>query len=102
MDEGRSRSSQEEDEALRALKQMKIVHQGQDKEVVTQPEPQAWLPAPMLHWEPLMDSASLKDLKGGGGGRRRLNGRRVGEISTTPCRYGLVGGSEEAGSLPQH
>ena len=82
MDGGRSRSSQEEDEARRALKQIKIVHQGQDKEVTTQPEPQAWLPAPMLHWEPLMDSASLRDFKGGGG--RRLRGRRTGEISTTP------------------
>ena len=46
---------------------MKIVHQGQDKEVTTQPEPQAWLPAPMLHGEPLMDSASLRDFKRGGG-----------------------------------
>ena len=46
---------------------MKIVHQGQDKEVAIQPEPQAWLPAPMLHGEPLMDSTSLRDFKGGGG-----------------------------------
>ena len=44
---------------------MKIVHQGQDKEVTTQPEPQFWLPAPMLHGERLMDSASLRDFKGG-------------------------------------
>ena len=72
MDEGRSRSFQEEDEARRALKQIKIVHQGQDKEVAAQPEPQAWLPAPMFHWEPLMDSASLRDFKRGGG--RRLRG----------------------------
>ena len=46
---------------------MKIVHQGQDKEVTTQPEPQAWLPAPMLHREPLMDSASLRDFRRGEG-----------------------------------
>ena len=46
---------------------MKIVHQGQDKEVTTQPEPQAWLPTPMLHGDPLMDSASLRDFKGGEG-----------------------------------
>ena len=46
---------------------MKIVHQGQDKEVTTQPEPQAWLPAPMLHGEPLMDNASLRDFRGGEG-----------------------------------
>ena len=65
MDGGRSRSSQEEDRARRASKQLKIMHQGQDKEVTTQPEPQFWLPAPMLHGERLMDSASLRDFKGG-------------------------------------
>ena len=67
MDGGRSYSSKEEDEARRALKQMKIVYQGQDKEVATQPEPQACLPALMLYGKPLMDSASLKDFKGGEG-----------------------------------
>ena len=41
MDGGRSRSSQEEDEAQRALKQLKIGHQGQEKEVATQSKPQA-------------------------------------------------------------
>ena len=46
---------------------MKIVHQGQDKEVTTQPKPQAWLPTPMLYEEPLMDSASLRDFKRGEG-----------------------------------
>ena len=46
---------------------MKIVHQGQDKEVTTQPEPQAWLPALMLHGEPLIDCASLRDFRGGEG-----------------------------------
>ena len=35
IDGGRSRSSQEEDEAQRASKKMKIMHQGQDKEVTT-------------------------------------------------------------------
>ena len=67
MDGGRSRSSQEEDEARRASKQLKIGHQGQEKEVTTQSEPQAWLPAPMLHREPLMDNASLRDFRGGEG-----------------------------------
>ena len=47
-----------------------------------------------------MDSASLRDFKRGKA--RRLRGRRTGEISTTPCRYGRVGESEEVGSLPQH
>ena len=30
-----------------------------------QPEPQAWLPAPMLHGEPLMDNTSLRDFNKG-------------------------------------
>ena len=67
MDGGRSRSSQEEDEARRASKQLKIVYQGQEKEVTTQSEPLAWLPAPMLHREPLMDNASLRDFRRGKG-----------------------------------
>ena len=46
---------------------MKIVHQGQEKELTTQSEPQAWLPTPMLSGEPLMDNASLKDFRGGEG-----------------------------------
>ena len=30
-----------------------------------QPEPQAWLPAPMLGGEPLTDDASIRDYNGG-------------------------------------
>ena len=41
------------------------MHQGQEKEVATQSEPQAWLFAPMLYGEPLMDNASLKDFQKG-------------------------------------
>ena len=67
MDGGKSRFSQKEDEAPRASKQLKIEHQGQEKEAATQSEPQAWLPAPMLHGEPLMDNASLRDFQGGEG-----------------------------------
>ncbi|XP_030939727.1 uncharacterized protein LOC115964585 [Quercus lobata] len=67
MDGGKSRSSREEDEALRASKQLKIEHQGQEKEAATQSEPQAWVPAPMLHEEPFMGNASLKDFRGGEG-----------------------------------
>ena len=63
----RSRSSQEEEEARRLSKQLKVKHQGQDKEIDTWPEPQAWLPAPMLHGAPLMDNASLRDFQGGEG-----------------------------------
>ena len=66
-DGGRSRSSQEEDEGRRASKQLRITPQGQEKEVVVQPEPQAWLPAPMFHGEPLMDNASLRDFNRGEG-----------------------------------
>ena len=64
MDGGKSRSSQEEGEASRAQKQLKIGHQGQGKEVNAQPAPQAWLPAPMLHGEPLMDNASIRNFQG--------------------------------------
>ena len=60
-----SHSSREEDEAPRASKQLKIGHQGQGKEIDAQPTPQAWLPTPMLHGEPLMDDASLRDFRGG-------------------------------------
>ena len=61
MDGGRSRTSQEENKGLRASNQLRTAPQGQEKEVVAQPEPQAWLSAPMLHGEPLMDNASLRD-----------------------------------------
>ena len=61
MDGGKSRPSWEENEAQRASKQLKIGHHGQEKEVAAQSAPQAWLPAPMLHGEPLMDNASLRD-----------------------------------------
>ena len=56
MDRGRSRTSQEEDEGWRASKQLRVAPQGQKKDVDVQTEPQAWLPAPMLHEEPLMDN----------------------------------------------
>ena len=61
MDGGRSRTSQEEDEGRRASKQLRVAPQGQEKEVDVQPELRAWLPAPMLHVEPLMDNTSLRD-----------------------------------------
>ena len=67
MDEGRSCSSQEEDETRRVSKQSKVGHQDQGKEVATQSKPLAWLLAPMLHGEPLMDNASLRDFRGGEG-----------------------------------
>ena len=67
MDRGRFRTSQEEDEGWRALKQLRVAPQGQEKEVDVQPEPQAWLPALMLHGEPLMDNTSLRDFNKGEG-----------------------------------
>ena len=67
MDRGRSRTSHEEDEGWRASKQLRVMPQGQEKEVNVQPKPQAWLPTPMLHGEPLMDNTSLKDFNKGEG-----------------------------------
>ena len=67
MDGGKSRTSQEEGEAPRPQKQLKIGHLGQGKEVDTQSASEAWLPTPMLHGEPLMENASLRDFRGGKG-----------------------------------
>ena len=46
---------------------MKIMHLGQEKEVATQFESQAWLLALMLYGEPLMDNAFLRDFRRGEG-----------------------------------
>ena len=67
MDGGKSRAPHEEDEGRRASKQLRVASLGQEKEVDVQPEPQAWLPAPMLHGEPLMDNTSLRDFNKGEG-----------------------------------
>ena len=67
MDGGRSRTSHEEDEGWQASKQLRVAPQGQEKEVDAQPEPQAWLPTPMLHGEPLMDNTSFRDFNKGKG-----------------------------------
>ena len=67
MDGGKSRFSREEDEAPRAQKQLKIGHQGQGKGVDAQSAPNAWLPAPMLHGEPLMEDASMRSFRDGEG-----------------------------------
>ena len=67
MKTGRSRPSNEE-EAHRAMKQQKISHapsRGAERADSRFPEPQAWLPAPMLGGEPLMDDASIRDFNGG-------------------------------------
>ena len=92
MEGGKSQSSQEKDEALRAQKQLKIGHQskgkgteaqstqgkgkgteaqstqGKGKGIEAQSALSAWLPAPMLHREPLRETASMRDLGDGEGG----------------------------------
>ena len=57
-----------EEEAHRAAKQQKVSHapsRGVERTDSQFLEPQAWLPAPMLGGEPLMDDASIRDFNGG-------------------------------------
>ena len=68
MDGGKSQSSQEGAEAPRAQKQLKIGHQGQGKGIDAQSAPSVWLPAPMLHGEPLLENTSMRNLGDGEGG----------------------------------
>ena len=68
MDGGKSQSSQEGAEAPRAQKQLKIGHQGQGKGIDAQSAPSVWLPAPMLHGEPLLEDTSIRNLGDGEGG----------------------------------
>ena len=63
------------EEAQRAAKQQKVNHapsQGAERTDIQFPEPQAWLPAPMLGGEPLIDDASIRDFNGGIGGHVAL------------------------------
>ena len=67
MEIGRSRPIREE-EAQRAAKQQKVSqesHRGVERVDIQPPEPQAWLPTPMLGGEPLKDDASIRDFNGG-------------------------------------
>ena len=67
METGRARPSNEE-EAHRATKQQKTSHapsQGAERADNQFPKPHAWLPAPMLDGEPLMDDASIRDFNRG-------------------------------------
>ena len=67
METGRTRSSSEE-EAHRPMKQLRISHapsRGPERGEVQLPQPQAWLPAPILGGEPLTDDASIRDYNGG-------------------------------------
>ena len=45
-------------------KAAKVGPQGQGKEIDAQFAPKTWFPAPMLHGEPLMEDASLRDFRG--------------------------------------
>ena len=79
MDGGKSQSSKEREEAP-CTKQLKIGHQSKGKEteaqsfqgkgkgIEAQSLPSAWLPTPMLHGGPLLETASMKDLGDGEGG----------------------------------
>ena len=67
METGRSRPTGDE-EAQRVAKQQKFSHapsRGVERAKIQPPEPQAWLPAPMLGGEPLMDDTSIRDFNGG-------------------------------------
>ena len=67
METGRPRSSIEE-EAHRPTKQQRVSHAPSrrlERGEVQLPEPQAWLPAPMLGGEPLTNDASIRDYNGG-------------------------------------
>ena len=67
MEPGRPRSSSKE-EAHRPFKRQRTSHapsRGSERGDVQLPEPQAWLPAPMLGGKPLTNDASIKDFNGG-------------------------------------
>ena len=67
METGRPHSSMEE-KAHRPTKQQRTSHapnRGSERGDVQLLEPQAWLPAPMLGGEPLIDNASIRDYNGG-------------------------------------
>ena len=79
MDGGKSQPSKEKEKAPCA-KQLKIGHQSKGKEtevqssqgkgkgIEAQSSPSAWLPAPMLHGGPLLETTSVRDLGDGEGG----------------------------------
>ena len=57
-----------EEETQRAAKQQKVSHalnRGTERGDIQPPEPQAWLPVPILSGEPLMDDTSIRDFNGG-------------------------------------
>ncbi|XP_065620295.1 actin cytoskeleton-regulatory complex protein pan1-like [Quercus suber] len=67
MDESKSHSPPEEGRFRRPPKQLKLGDQQKGKKATQQSEAQAWLPAAMLHDQPLMDNASMRESQGNEG-----------------------------------
>ncbi|XP_065624187.1 uncharacterized protein LOC136065225 [Quercus suber] len=64
IDGSKSHSSPEEGRTRRPPKQLRLGDQRKSKKATQQPEAQAWLPAAMLHDQPLMDNASMRESQG--------------------------------------
>ena len=58
----------QEEEAQKAIKQVKIGPKGAERRGETQDAPSAWFPAPMLNGEPLLATASFRYFQGGTAG----------------------------------
>ena len=69
-----------------------------EKTDIQPPEPQAWLPAPMLSGEPLMDDALMKDFNGGIGCHVAS---ALEQTLLLPQRYGRAARFKEERDLPQ-
>nr|POE91869.1 hypothetical protein CFP56_74170 [Quercus suber] len=66
MDGTKSHSPPEEGGFCRPPKQLKLGGQRKGRKTIQQSEAQAWLPAAMLHDQPLMDNASIRESQGAG------------------------------------
>ena len=58
----------QDEEAQRAIKQVKIGPKRAERKGETQDAPRAWFPAPMLNGEPLLATASFRDFQAGTAG----------------------------------
>nr|POF10785.1 hypothetical protein CFP56_03455 [Quercus suber] len=67
MDGSKSHSPPEEGRFCRPSKQLKLSGQRKGKKAIQQSEAQTWLPAAMLHDQPLMDNASMRESQGAEG-----------------------------------
>ena len=102
MDGGKSQSSPGEDEAMRPPKQLRLGGQRKGKEIVQQSEPQAWLPAAMLHGKPLMDDATIRDFRGGEGAHVADALERSLLLPVDMAELGSMKGPEVAGNLKRY